>query len=106
MDMKNGEGKLLHMDIWQGVKVISFFYLLVGLLALIGYGTVTALAGKFTPALLAIPIVAVIIGGLASALGLFLLNLSLKLTGGIEVTLGGLPPVDRGGDQSHGEQSA
>jgi hypothetical protein len=108
MDMKDGhrEGKLLHMDIWQGVKVISFFYLLIGLLTLIAYGTVMALAGKFTLVLLAIPIVAVIIGGLVSAISLFLVNLSLQLTGGIEVTLGGLPPVDGGGDQSQGEQSA
>jgi hypothetical protein len=108
MDMKDGhrEGKLLHMDIWQGVKVISFFYLLIGLLTLIAYGAVMALAGKFTLVLLAIPIVAVIIGGLVSAISLFLVNLSLQLTGGIEVTLGGLPPVDGGGDQSQGEQSA
>ena len=94
----NEEGQIVYTGIWQMVKSLSFLYFVFSLVGVLIYSGVSAMAGQFQVAFLAIPIIAVFSGAIGAFFMGLIINLALKLTGGLDITLGGLPVDNSGGD--------
>jgi hypothetical protein len=106
MDDKE-DGQIVYTGIWQMVKFGSFIYFVFSVIGVLIYSAISTMANQFQVGFLAVPFIVLFAGAIGIFFAGLMINLALKLTGGLDITFGGLPVDDGGGENQtdNGEEN-
>jgi hypothetical protein len=97
MDDKE-DGRIVYTGIWQMVKFGSLLYFVFSVIGILVYSSISTMANQFQVGFLAVPFIVLFTGAIGIFFSGLLINLALKVTGGLDLTFGGLPVDDGGGN--------